>query len=380
MSLGGTEINAYLMAREQSLEHEVHALFPYAWEPQPSARYSYDGLKLWTLPLPPPPPVRKLWDPLVPDPEREARALELLDRIAPDVVHVHHLQDIPIRVAEVAKKVAFTIRDYWYGCARGTLTTDRGDVCDGPDASHSNCARCWLAKSGLPTIPTFGILPRSLQERAGRFRELLNRARVAFAPSKFLMEKHARFGVRAEVLRYLQNGVERPREFRREPSDRVRFGFLGSLTPEKGVHVAVEAAERAGVELHVFGTFDPERIEYHASLRNRARFHGKVENPFDAFARIDCLLVPSLWYENCPGVILQARSTRTAVIASDFGALRELVRAGVDGLLAAPGDVDSWFEAIRRASDPAEARRWGEAGPMPLSIEDHTKLVLEAYA
>ena len=53
---------------------------------------------------------------------------------------------------------------------------------------------------------------------------------------------------------------------------------------------------------------------------------------------MDVVVVPSVWYENSPNVILEAFAHRTPVIVSDLGGMAELVEDGVNGLLFAPGN------------------------------------------
>jgi glycosyltransferase involved in cell wall biosynthesis len=53
--------------------------------------------------------------------------------------------------------------------------------------------------------------------------------------------------------------------------------------------------------------------------------------------------------------LLQAMSSGSVVLASDDPPVREVIRGGVDGLLATPGDPDSWFEqASAVLDDPAK--------------------------
>ena len=66
------------------------------------------------------------------------------------------------------------------------------------------------------------------------------------------------------------------------------------------------------------------------------------------FSEMDALLVPSLWYENTPFVVLEAFAAGVPVIASDLGGLSEVVREGQNGALFVAGDPRSMAEAIER--------------------------------
>jgi glycosyltransferase involved in cell wall biosynthesis len=81
-----------------------------------------------------------------------------------------------------------------------------------------------------------------------------------------------------------------------------------------------------------------------------ARLMGRIPNERvgEVLAESDVVVVPSLWYENSPIVIQEARAAGVPVIASDHGALSEKVRHGVDGLLFPPGDAAALRSALAR--------------------------------
>ncbi len=65
-----------------------------------------------------------------------------------------------------------------------------------------------------------------------------------------------------------------------------------------------------------------------------------------AFARTEALVVPSLWAENAPMVVLEAARAGAPVIATDRGGLPELAgRAG--GCIVPAGDAAALADAIR---------------------------------
>jgi glycosyltransferase involved in cell wall biosynthesis len=78
------------------------------------------------------------------------------------------------------------------------------------------------------------------------------------------------------------------------------------------------------------------------------QFHGhvSVEAVADVMQNSDVLLVPSLWFENFPGVIVQALEQGLPVLASDRGGIAELVEDGVNGYLLPPGDISRWSTVL----------------------------------
>jgi hypothetical protein len=141
--------------------------------------------------------------------------------------------------------------------------------------------------------------------------------------------------------------------------------MLARICPEKGVHLALEAAHTGGVPLLIGGEVFPypEHQAYFAELvrprlDHRRRFIGPVE-----FARkrrlltsARCLLVPSLAPETSSLVAMEALACGTPVIAFPAGALAEIVEHGRTGFLVR--DVDEMAAAIARVEmiDPEACR------------------------
>jgi glycosyltransferase involved in cell wall biosynthesis len=67
-----------------------------------------------------------------------------------------------------------------------------------------------------------------------------------------------------------------------------------------------------------------------------------------AFSDLDVIVVPSLWYENSPTVILEAFAHRIPVIATNLGGMAELVDHEINGLLFHLGDVNDLARQIHR--------------------------------
>jgi glycosyltransferase involved in cell wall biosynthesis len=140
---------------------------------------------------------------------------------------------------------------------------------------------------------------------------------------------------------------------------------LGRVCPEKGFHLALDAAALAGVSLLIAGQVFPYPYHQHyfdeqilPRLGPRARFLGPV-----GFARkrrlltaARCLLVPSLVAETGSLVAMEALACGTPVVAFPAGALAEIIEPGVTGFLV--NDVREMAKAIHAAGkiDPERCR------------------------
>jgi glycosyltransferase involved in cell wall biosynthesis len=145
------------------------------------------------------------------------------------------------------------------------------------------------------------------------------------------------------LLPHIDNGV--PLEaFEPRVSKRNFALALGRICPEKGFHLALDAAAEAGIPLLIAGQVFPyrEHQEYFATEiaprcegRSGARFIGPVglARKRRLLAAARCLLIPSLVPETSSLVGMEALASGTPVIAFPSGALPEIIEHGRTGLL-----------------------------------------------
>ncbi len=167
------------------------------------------------------------------------------------------------------------------------------------------------------------------------------------------------------LLPSIPNGVEVDR-FRSRAAKENYALSLGRICPEKGFHLAIDAARRARTSMILAGQVFPYaeheeyfRKEIQPRMDGRRRFVGPVgfAGKRKLLARARCLLVPSLVDETSSLVAMEALAAGTPVVAFRAGALPEIVEHGRTGFIVA--DTDEMADAIRDASklDPEDCRQ-----------------------
>ncbi|HSE48724.1 MAG TPA: glycosyltransferase family 4 protein [Terriglobales bacterium] len=117
------------------------------------------------------------------------------------------------------------------------------------------------------------------------------------------------------------------------------LAFIGRIAPVKGVHLAIAAAQRAGIPLKIAGEVQPMFREYY---RNEIKPHldgTLIEyiGPADLAAKNELLgraramLFPIQWDEPFGLVMIEAMACGTPVLALQGGAVPEVVKEGVSG-------------------------------------------------
>lgn len=139
---------------------------------------------------------------------------------------------------------------------------------------------------------------------------------------------------------------------RRRRSGKLRVGFLGRLDPTKGVELLIRAAApllKGECELRIAGK---GREPYEQELKERAasldvRFMGFVKT--EAFlAEVDVLVVPSLWNDPCPLVIIEAFAQGVPVIGSNRGGIPERIDEDKTGFVFSPEHPETLTVALER--------------------------------
>jgi glycosyltransferase involved in cell wall biosynthesis len=169
------------------------------------------------------------------------------------------------------------------------------------------------------------------------------------------------------LLSPIPNGVELP-----ELSIRRKANFAlsaGRICPEKGFHLAMDAAREAHISFALAGDVFPYEVhlryfdqEIVSRENKRCRFIGPIggARKLRYLQKARCLLVPSLVAETSSLVTMEALACGTPVIAFARGALRSIVEHGKTGFLV--NDVSQMAAAIHEidAISPAACRAAAE--------------------
>jgi glycosyltransferase involved in cell wall biosynthesis len=140
--------------------------------------------------------------------------------------------------------------------------------------------------------------------------------------------------------------------------------FLGRLHPDKGVHLAIDAARSAGLPIVVAGKCsEAVELEYFRTqiqprLGPDVTIFGTADatQKRDLLSRAAALVFPVLWDEPFGMVMIEAMACGTPVVALRRGSVPEVVVDGVTGVLCDdPLELPGAIEAVRRLA-PADCR------------------------
>jgi glycosyltransferase involved in cell wall biosynthesis len=146
------------------------------------------------------------------------------------------------------------------------------------------------------------------------------------------------------------------------PRDLLRFNqrrgkylaFIGRISPEKGIDVAIEVALKSGVPLKIAAKVDAVDKEYFADV-----IEPRIKPPMiEYIGEIDdvqkseflggalALIFPINWPEPFGLAMIESLACGTPVIARPCGSVSEMIRPGVTGFLAT--EIDDLVAAVRK--------------------------------
>ena len=183
----------------------------------------------------------------------------------------------------------------------------------------------------------------------------------------------------------LVNPAPPPLDVEPEPLEPGTFVFVGRLTSQKGLPVALEALARGRRGALVLVGDGPERARSRRSSAargsaDRVRFAGALprDDVLGHLAGARAAVLSSVW-ENLPHAAVEALAVGTPVVATAVGGVPEVVHDDENGLLVPAGrSCGAWQARFARMLDDDELRDRLAAGGEAVGRGDRPRRDLHA--
>lgn len=295
---------------------------------------------------------------------------EILDKEQPDFLIIHELLDPHVLDWITARYPS--IRYVWgfkLICPGGRrLWQEAGEVC--PRQVGYMCQAVAYREHCMPRDPRVGL---PLIARTIKLAAIHRERSEIVVPSEFMRRLMLNEGfIAGRVHKIPLFAVLPPGEALRPSGEPHTIFCAARLTPEKGVHLLLEAIKGLPHARLIVAGAGPERARLEAmageyGLHGRVTFAGWLE-PKAVASYIDqagLVVVPSVWPEPFGLVGIEAMAHARPVIAFDVGGVREWLIPDKTGLLVPPGDVSGLASAIGcLLKDPQRGKLLGEQGRM----------------
>lgn len=282
-----------------------------------------------------------------------------------DVVHAHNwiVNSALGPAARAQVPLVMTLHDYSHMCATKRLMEHGKQTCSGP--SPARCLSCatahYGAVKGTVTVVANTWSARRRPDRVSRVAAVSSAVATAVALRDNSWLGDARLN--AEVIpNFISDEIvleEIPPTGPEAP-----LLFVGDLSVDKGVETLLAAYRLldSPPPLLLAGKTLPGTAWI---MPDGARWLGLLphDEAVTLFRSARAVIVPSIWGDPCPTVVLEAMAAGRPVVASASGGIVDMVVDGVTGLLVAPGDASALAQAISSLlRDPLAAQAFGAAG------------------
>jgi glycosyltransferase involved in cell wall biosynthesis len=269
-----------------------------------------------------------------------AELSRVLRAYQPDVVHVHNFfplfsPSIFDACSQSGFPLVHTLHNFRPLCASATLFRAGRpcELCLDGHTYHAVVHRCYRG-SIIGSLAAANMI--AYHRRTHTWSTAANRyiALTSFARDKFVSA-----GFPADRIAIKPNFASDPRIS--DPKSRYGALFVGRLSPEKGIQTLLEAWANVDYPLLIIGD-GPQRDALDVIKSPNIKYLGQLakHDVSAAMSTAQMIIIPSLWYEGFPMVLIEALSHGLPVVASRIGALAEIVQDRVTGCLFSPGDSD----------------------------------------
>lgn len=143
-----------------------------------------------------------------------------------------------------------------------------------------------------------------------------------------------------------------PQDQRHDADSKIIIGTIANFYPAKGLEYLIRAAaivqERSNAVFYIIGDGrERKKIEQLIKEFRLKNFFllGRIENSYSYLPAFDIFVLPSI-KEGFPWSLIEAMSAKIPVIATDVGAVKEIIQDGDNGIVINPKSPEQIYQKI----------------------------------
>lgn len=264
-----------------------------------------------------------------------------LDEFKPDVVHLSNFQrqlsaSIIKPIKERKIPIVFTAHDVQAICPAITMMDNDKNTCElCMKGKYINCIKKSCNK-GSKLKSALGAIEGYYYRNHKIYTDKID---YIITPSEFYKSKFIEDGVNENKIQAIHNSIEM-NDYNVETRDDGYALYFGRLSKEKGIINLINAFTKCkNGKLYIAGEGpEKENIENiikENKLEERVKLLGFLnkEQMTDVTRKCKFVVVPSIWYENCPYSILETLAIGKPVVGANIGGIPELVNNEENGFI-----------------------------------------------
>lgn len=279
---------------------------------------------------------------------------KIIDIVQPDIIHIVHIVKWPLGIIDqllaTAKPTIMSFHDYYLITPIWTMQDQNAAETTSPEYA----------------IKFFGSdISEYLNKRRQILQNSLSKVDQLIVPSLYLKNQLERiFPFEYQIIPY---GIK-PFEVNTKVNDRnkLRFGYLGSLLPQKGWEYLLKAflntqSILSNAELHFYGG----NINLPPSVENVYSYGVYSQEALpQILGNIDVGIIPSIFAETYSIVLSEMWQAKIVAAVSNIGAMGERVVDRVNGRKFEPADIESLSSVLSWFVENDQWRKWQTPQPI----------------
>lgn len=320
------------------------------------------------------------------------KMLEAIDDFKPDIIHLNNFQrQLSASIVKAAYKrkipMVFTAHDMQTVCPGITMLDNNKNICEKcMRGKYYNCIKKKCNKNSL-----LKSIIGALEGYYYRFNNIYTKKiSCIITPSEFYRKKLIEDGIKHDKIKALHNFINL-NDYEIETINGDYALYLGRLSEEKGILNLISAFSNLNVgKLYIAGD-GPEKDIINEMIKNKnledkIKMLGflKPDAVKEAIRNSRFVVVPSIWYENCPYSVMETLAIGKPIIGADIAGIPELVKKEYSGLIYKYDDINELASKMLYLFDNEEiAKQYGknakEQAVLEYGKEKYYKNILKIY-
>ena len=324
--------------------------------------------------------------------ENKKKMAQALEDFKPDIVHLNNFQrQLSESIVEAIKEknipIVFTAHDVQAVCPAILMLDNNKEVCElCKNGKYMNCI-----KKGCVKNSKLKSILGAVEARYYRIKKVYDK-KISYiiTPSKFYKQKLVEDGIKENKIEAIHNFID-VSQYNLKTEDEGYALYVGRLSKEKGILNLIEAfSSLQNKKLYIAGDGPEkekiERIIKDRHLEDNIKLLGYLsqDQVKEYIRKSRFVVVPSIWYENCPYSVLETLAIGKPVIGADIAGIPELVQDKVNGLTYRYDDIRELEEKMKLLFENKElAEEYGknakEIAKKEYSKEEYYNKIIKIY-
>lgn len=287
--------------------------------------------------------------------ENKKKMTQALEDFKPDIVHINNFQrqlseSIIEAINEKNIPIVFTAHDVQAVCPAILMIDNNKEVCElCKNGKYINCI-----KKGCVKNSKLKSILGAVEAKYYRIKKVYNK-KISYiiTPSEFYKQKLVDDGIKENKIEAIHNFID-VSQYNLKTEDGGYALYVGRLSKEKGILNLIEAfSSLQNKKLYIAGD-GPEKEKIEKIIKDRhLEEHIKLlgylnqDQVKEYIRKSRFVVVPSIWYENCPYSVLETLAIGKPVIGANIAGIPELVQDKVNGLTYQYDDIRELEEKMK---------------------------------